>query len=223
MKVAAKSTSARISPPSLIPPGRAGVSLNAKMVDFAIHIEPSNHMQDAIHTLAQQSSEPFSANHTSYAPLRSRPIGISIETKLTGEKWEDAMIQIEIWAAAHFTKLEELVRDAARNNDLSKAEAEEDEDSSGEGGAEDYSPATLPFLPFVVVQGHDWNFLAATRDKGKRTCLYHKVTFGSTTSLLGAYQVICTIQLLAAWVRDSYTSWFEKACLYLPAESTSRP
>jgi hypothetical protein len=170
------------------------------MIDFAIHIEPSTRIQDAIQSLAQRrSSEYFSASHTSYAPLQSRPIGISIETKLTGEKWEDAMLQIEIWAAAHFSKLEELVRDVA---------LEDDEDKATEA-------QPLPFLPMIVVQGHDWNFLAAVRNVGKRTCVYHKVTFGSTNSLLRVYQVVCTVQLLAAWVRDSYTPWFERACLRL--------
>jgi hypothetical protein len=174
------------------------------MVDFAIHIEPSFRVQEAIQSLAQRcSSEYFSVSHTSYAPLQSRPIGISIETKLTGEKWEDAMLQIEIWAAAHFSKLEELMRDAA---------IEDDEDETTEA-------PSLPFLPMIVVQGHDWNFLAAVRNAGKRTCVYHKVTFGSTNSLLGVYQVVCTVQLLAAWVRDSYTAWFERACLRLRVDA----
>ena len=28
---------------------------------------------------------------------------------------------------------------------------------------------SLPFLPIIIVLGHDWNFLAAIREPGKQT------------------------------------------------------
>ncbi|KAF2416326.1 hypothetical protein EJ08DRAFT_703686 [Tothia fuscella] len=221
------STSARIFP-SLIPPGRAGTSLDAKMIDFAIHMEPNPRFNSALHVLAQRSSplEPFSTNCTPYAPLCARPIGVSIETKLTGEKWEDVLLQVEVWAASSFVRMEHLVADCAAAHggggggyDGEDKDKDEDEDEDED---KDQVGSNLPFLPILIIQGHDWNFLAAVRqtsmDGDKRitkTCVYHKVAFGSTTSLLGVYQVICTIQLLATWVRDDYTPWFESRCLGL--------
>ena len=61
------------------------------MVDFVIHIEPSHRFQMAIHERAQLSEKPISVNHTLHDPLWTRPIGVSIETKHTGENWADAM------------------------------------------------------------------------------------------------------------------------------------
>lgn len=150
------STSARISPSSLIPPGQAGTALNSKMVDFAIHIEPSDRFRKAVHERAQLSPTPMSVNHTLDESLRWRPIGVSIETKHTGRNWDDAMAQVGIWTAAQFTKLEELAKEA-------------DEISETHGSLRAGPGVQLPFLPIVIVQGHDWNFLAAVRDPGKQT------------------------------------------------------
>lgn len=150
------STSARISPPSLIPPGQAGTVLNSKMVDFAIHIEPSERFRRALRERAQRSALPMSANHTLHEPLRWRPIGVSIETKHTGQNWDEAITQVGIWTAAQLTKLEELIKEASEIAD------ERGEASQG-------LEVSLPFLPIIIVLGHDWNFLAAIREPGKQT------------------------------------------------------
>lgn len=76
---------------------------------------------------------------------------MSIETKLTGQNWDQAMLQVGIWAAAQFTKLEQLVTET---NEIS---------------GKDEVVRELPFLPLIIIQGHDWNFLAAIRDPGKQT------------------------------------------------------
>lgn len=221
------STTARISPTSLIPSGQAGVALKSKMVDFAIHVEPSDRFRMAVRERAQLSTASMSVNNTLHEPLRCCPIGVSIETKLTGENWDEAMAQVGIWTAAQFNKLEELI-------------AEADKISDQQGFSRDKSEPSLPFLPIIIVQGHDWHFLVAVRNPGQQTVsvqiqsffyirsivdaiqrLYHKITFGSTASPLGVYQVIVTIQLLACWVRDHFTEWFERSCLNLPKEAVS--
>ncbi|KAF2835302.1 hypothetical protein M501DRAFT_1044332 [Patellaria atrata CBS 101060] len=78
-------TSTWISPPSLNSPGQAGTMLNFKMVNFAIHIEPSECFRKALRERAQRSALPMSANHTLHEPLRWRPICVSIETKHTSQ------------------------------------------------------------------------------------------------------------------------------------------
>ena len=188
------------------------------MVDFAIHVEPSDRFRMAVHERAQFSTRSMSVNHTLHEPLRWCPIGVSIETKLTGQNWDEAMAQMGVWTAAQFNKLEELITEA-------------DELSEQQGISRDKTEFSLPFLPIIIVQGHHWHFLAAIRTPGQQTVsvqsrsceqflikyqrLYHEVAFGSTASPLGVYQVIVTIQLLVNWVRDHFTEWFERWCLNL--------
>lgn len=126
------------------------------MVDFAIHIEPSDRFRKAIYDRAQLSVLPMSVNHTLHDPLCWRPIGVSIETKHTGQNWDEAMAQVGIWTAAQFTKLEELVKEA-------------DEIIGGHGVLWDELEVRLPFLPIIIIQGHDWNFLTAIRGPHKQT------------------------------------------------------
>lgn len=71
---------------------------------------------------------------------------MSIETKLTGRDWDSAKIQMSIWVTAQLNKLELLVA----------------QDGGGLPG--------LPFLPLIVIQGHEWYFLAATRSKRETVC-----------------------------------------------------
>jgi len=71
-----------------------------------------------------------SVNHTYHAPLRTKPVSVNIETKLTGQHWNSAVVQLGIWMAARFKKLGQIVAEA--NGDL----------------------ASLPFLPAIVIQGH---------------------------------------------------------------------
>jgi len=116
------------------------------MVDFAIHIEPDTAMINAMRIIAAHHPlDTASVNHTYHAPLRTKPISVNIETKLTGQHWNSAVVQLGVWMAAQFKKLEQMVTEA--NGELS----------------------SLPFLPAIVIQGHDWNFLAVTLDKDRRT------------------------------------------------------
>ena len=150
------STSARIQPTSLIPPGKAGTAINSKMVDFVIHVEPSDRFSKAVHARAQLKPKQMSVNHTFHEPLCSSPIGVSIETKHTGQNWNDAMMQVGVWVAAQFARMEQLVSEA---NEISEKAKDVRDDPKNQ----------LPFLPIIIIQGHDWHFLAAIRDPGKQT------------------------------------------------------
>ncbi|UPL02786.1 hypothetical protein LCI18_013720 [Fusarium solani-melongenae] len=106
-------------------------------------------------------------NHTDYYPLRDRPIALSIETKRTGEGWDGATLQLSVWQAAHWRLLDLL------NSDR------EDE------------PAPLPgFLPGIIIQGHGWYLVLATRENMKTVC-WNKINIGSTDSVIRVYQTIC--------------------------------
>jgi hypothetical protein len=112
------------------------------MVDLAVYIESDNESNNSLRELAAQ--DPFdtvSWNQTYYPPLQKRPLAISFETKLTGRDYDSAKTQLSIWVAAQLNKIEQLLPQG----------------SQGLCG--------LPFLPLIVIQGHDWYFLAATRNE----------------------------------------------------------
>ncbi|OCL09823.1 hypothetical protein AOQ84DRAFT_220341 [Glonium stellatum] len=177
-------TAAQISPKSLLPSTKSGHNVESKMIDFAIHLEPEAVFADVMRKLTVTRPTPLiSLNQTHHPSLRYTPISVSIETKLTGQDWTKAEVQVGIWVAAQFKKLEE--------------------DSAALGG-EALAP---PFLPIIIVQGHSWNFLAATRGPGPQTNIWSNVTVGSTESALGVYKIVAALQLLAQWSDTVYRGW----------------
>lgn len=128
-------------------------------------------------------------NHTDFAPFRNRPIAVSIETKMRGgAQPATAELQLGIWHSAQWKLLEDLV---ARS-----------------GGSFD----GLPFLPAVVVQGHEWSFAATTREE-RHTVLWLERGFGSSSSLLGVYKTVWGLQRLTQWASDVYWPWFKRNAL----------
>lgn len=148
---------------------------------------------------ARHPDETASVNHSWHAPLRTGPISVNIVTKLTGEGWDTAVVQLGTWVAAHFTKLEHLIHDF-------------------DGDADQ-----MPFLPLIIVQGHDWYFLAASRGKYGQTNIWLNEGIGSTSNALGVYQIITTIQYLARWTETVYRPWFYTNALGMQLRGTEAP
>ncbi|KAF2835750.1 hypothetical protein M501DRAFT_1019737 [Patellaria atrata CBS 101060] len=197
-------TVAKIAPTRLIPRLGEDTPLPAKMVDFAIHIEPPERLKELIEEHRRGKMD-TSINHTLYGPLCARPIGVNIETKRTGEDLEDAKYKLQIWCASQYAKMDELM-------ERWKAVKGDDTD----GGNEDAGAKKLELPPLynIIVQGHDWSFLIAVRHINKRdqkeTILYSTFQFGHTRNLLGLYQIITTLQTLAEKVRETLVPWYEK-------------
>lgn len=167
-----------------------------KRVDFCFLVEPIQGTPAADYLSKKSQLSPHgSINHTDFAPLRACPISVSIETKLTGENWQSAMAQQTVWLSAHWNRLDRLTNDSQPARD------------------------ELCFLPAIIVQGHDWTFLAATRGElideiGRRqTIIWHKLAFGSTDGLKGICQIIKVLQRLAQWSERTYWPWFRKFAL----------
>lgn len=164
-----------------------------KRVDLCLYIQPDepSELSSLLYQVAQTSLH-LSINHTDYAPLINCPLSLSIETKRTGEDWQAALTQTSIWLSAHWKRLQELTR------------------ASGGTGS-------LAFLPAIIVQGHDWSFVAATQDEvdglNGETVLWSKVPFGSTDGIQGICQIIVVLQLLASWSATTYWPWFEDKVL----------
>ncbi|KAF4986695.1 hypothetical protein FDECE_15821 [Fusarium decemcellulare] len=166
----------------------------AKMIDFGIYIsleaENSSEVIDAVENLRR--ALPCNViNHTDFDCLRNRPLAVSIETKKRNSiSPEAAEIQLGTWHAAQWKFLEDLVKRSRGSFD------------------------GLPFLPAVIVNGHEWSFAATTKE-GQKTILWLEKGFGSTSSSLGVFKVVWGLQRLAKWVREVYWPWYKTNALGL--------
>ncbi|KAM6506443.1 hypothetical protein FSOLCH5_013424 [Fusarium solani] len=162
----------------------------AKMVDYCVYFDPKADpvASEAIQTL-RRSLVSQVINHSDFQPFRKRPIAISIETKSRDRtRPEVAALQIGTWHSAQWRFLEHLVNRS--------------------GGSFD----GLPFLPAVLVHGHDWSFAATTRE-GRKTVLWLQHPFGSSSDVVGVYKTVWCLQRLAQWAAEVYWPWFRENCL----------
>jgi hypothetical protein len=130
----------------LNPASQDGQPIRSKMVDFAIVLRPNEKLASALPLTGRYIDGGVrSFNHTRHGPLTNKPIVISIETKSEGESLQEAEIQLAVWAAAHLSRLRDLL-------DESKAETTD-----------------LPWLPLLIAQGPQWYFLFASRSAAGTT------------------------------------------------------
>ncbi|GAP87518.1 putative methyltransferase type 11 [Rosellinia necatrix] len=161
---------------------------DAKMVDYCFFIDPSG---DDVQRIDEIREAREYINHTDYHPLRRRPIVLSAASTEPGEGYKDAQIQLGVWQAAQWALLENLLKSSATQ------------------------AALIPFLPALIIQGHEWSFAATTRS-GRHTILWVGQAIGSTNSVLGVFQIIHALQYIAAWIRDTYWHWYRRAILQIP-------
>lgn len=147
------STTAGIIKEYLVP------SLLPKKVDFCIVLDPRSSPDEKDKAMADRIDQrrrtcPLtSINHTDLDSLISRPIVVSIETKRDGGSLEQAQPQAGTWQSAHWNVLARLV--AGDGPDGTR------ELSSGSDGPDPLD--ALPFLPAIIIQGHEWSLAATTR------------------------------------------------------------
>ncbi|KAI8648697.1 hypothetical protein NCS57_01481900 [Fusarium keratoplasticum] len=165
-------------------------------VDYAIFInpildtaEPTN-TQRAVQHLQRHSPE-SSVNHTGFSLLRDRPIAISIETKRYGGQERKAEFQLGIWLAAQWKLLAEQ--------------------AAPEGLRE------LPFIPGIIVNGHEWKMVAATYADGK-TKLWTNQEFGTTRSVLRTFQIVAALRRLRKWSLEEYWPWYKRYVLKIGSD-----
>jgi hypothetical protein len=137
------SVHATIGPRSLIP--ETGDDLSGKLVDFAMVLSTNKKLKAAMDSLPPPCNRGCkSLNHTQFEALRLTPIVISIETKPEQGDVSGGCTQLAVWAAAHLTRLEELIK-------LFKSDAE------------------LPWLPLLIVHASKWSLLFAQRKSDGET------------------------------------------------------
>ncbi|KAF4985465.1 hypothetical protein FDECE_16542 [Fusarium decemcellulare] len=184
----------------------------SKKVDFCMYIDPKSDKSPKIRETIRALTNVLpmgSFNHTNLSPLSDRPIAVSIETKKTGEGWDNAQLQMEVWMAAHWQFLRKLLQ--------LRSLAAERVSSLGQV-AETHSPEIweLPeFIPGIIIQGHDWH-LVITTPEGERTIFWHKENFGQTSKSKGIYTIIHNLQLLRKWAQDEYWKWMRELLLRWP-------
>lgn len=151
-----------------------------KGVDFCIVIDPAHSdVKGRVDRLRKtRSDQDYSINHCTQRQLASRPIAVSIETKREDTRLVEAELQIGTWHAAQWKHLSELVVQAEERRQVDLlTHGDEGDVQPPQLGAGDRTGlvdrlsratlARLPFLPAVVVQGHDWYFAASTREGDK--------------------------------------------------------
>lgn len=171
-----------------------GDLFSARLVDFALTLEPEGPDQAAItHLLASQATPLRYLNQTTYGPLRFRPGPIAIETKAAAAS-ETGESQLAIWTKAWRTRMGLL-------------------------GA-----THIPFQPLVRVYDHVWVVLFAWDDdnatdalaqdeKGDRLVLLGELQIGDTRSILGVYKILKAIRQLATWLESDFYKWFSHEIL----------
>ena len=103
------------------------------MVDYAIclEIDQTEPLFNRMRTAMQfEPPESQYINHTSFEPVRFRPIAVSIETKVSGNEAE-ATTQLSVWMIAHFKRLQKIL-------ERSKVQSE------------------MIVLPLIHIQEHEW-------------------------------------------------------------------
>ncbi|KAI1421191.1 hypothetical protein F5Y12DRAFT_769074 [Xylaria sp. FL1777] len=159
----------------------------AHKVDFAVALAPGRSVPERTVADLIEARREFmpglSINHTDYAPLLHRPIAISVETKRTNDDFEKARVQLMVWLAAQWKKIESVT---------------------------DRPP---DILPAIIIQGHDWYLVASTRAGNGKKLLWCKHEFGSTSTALGIYKIAWTLRYLSRWAINIYWSWFKGAYL----------
>lgn len=179
--VSSRSTSSTTASSNNNDPVAAG-----RMVDFGFFMETkSTQLEQVISALTLQSAH-HSVNHSNYSPLRSLPLGVSIETKSPGAT-EKGLIQLAIWTAAWFQRMEHWLQSSTYRQTKF---------------------AMLQAVPAVLVNGHSWRLLFFC-NRGDYFACVGEIPMGETTTLTGTYKVLAVLRLLVRWVDKDLREWFE--------------
>ncbi|KAF5964754.1 hypothetical protein FBULB1_12621 [Fusarium bulbicola] len=158
----------------------------SKMVDFCVFYGPEegSEAEQAIEEICR-TRPAQSINHTDLGYLCKRPIALSIETKRPNLELDNATLQMGTWQSAQWRSLQYK-----------------------------RSPSFRPFdfLPGIIVQGHDWKFVASILGKTKPVLLM-EVRLGGTDSVLAIYSLISGLRRLRRWIMEDYWPTFVSSVL----------
>ncbi|UPK92542.1 hypothetical protein LCI18_003477 [Fusarium solani-melongenae] len=159
----------------------------ATKVDYVLYLDADAEDTCTSDAIAKLEETAGSVNHTAFTPLASHPISLSIETERHGGDGRRADVQMAAWQAAQWSFLEAHAGGAVKN---------------------------LTFLPGVIVQGHEWKFVATTR-KDNKTTLWSSHQFRITMTLVGVFQIMAGMRRLRRWSVEVFWPWYKKHALHL--------
>lgn len=126
-----------------IPQHTSGSNLEAKMVDFCMTLSSPAVQRGARAMLSREGREARSVNHTAYAPVCLRPIGVSIETKTPDGSVDEGKAQLSVWAAAYLLRVQSAIQTTAAMTTSQDRRAP-------------VAPTDIPPLPMLLVSGSVW-------------------------------------------------------------------
>ncbi|KPM42798.1 hypothetical protein AK830_g3733 [Neonectria ditissima] len=162
-------------------------SITSTKVDYVLYLDADEQDASISDALAKLEEREGSVNHTAFTPLGRHPISISIETKRHDGDGRRADIQLAAWQAAQWSFLEAQAGDKVNR---------------------------LAFLPGIIVQGHEWKFVATTR-RDCKTTLWSSHQFGTTMTLVGVFQIMAGLRRLRRWSTEVFWPWYKSYVLGL--------
>ncbi|KAH7136971.1 hypothetical protein B0J13DRAFT_560317 [Dactylonectria estremocensis] len=159
--------------------------MTSTKVDYVLYLDAGDEDASTRNALAKLEETEGSVNHTAFTPLAQYPIFLSIETKRHGGDGRRADVQMAAWQAAQWSFLES---------------------QAGDGINE------LAFLPGIIVQGHEWKFIATTQ-KDLKTTLWSSHQFGTTMTLVGVFQIMAGLRRLRRWSVEVFWPWYKRHVL----------
>lgn len=67
----------------------------------------------------------------------------------------------------------------------------------------------IEFPSAIIVQGHEWRFVASVLDSYNKSWLLEEVKLGGTDSEIGIYALVLTLQHLRKWMIEDYWPAFK--------------
>ena len=76
-------------------------------------------------------------------------------------------------------------------------------DEGSEDPHEESRLSKLPFLPRILIQGHEWKLVLFTHNNDK-TLLWSSLPFSSTQNILGVFKILTGLAILRRWAIKEY-------------------
>ncbi|KAL5113179.1 hypothetical protein ACEQ8H_008957 [Pleosporales sp. CAS-2024a] len=175
--------SAKVAPLSLAretPPKR--------VVDYVLCLKPNTTIETAFRSLKPlPGGVNKSWNHVLHTEgVRKNPIVINIETKNPMSSWAEGKPQIGIWTDAWLRRCELLWQ---------------------EGRDTGARLSAWPVIPILIVQGHEWHLLIATKsDQG--LLFREQIPIGSTRTCFDMLKIVAILHWLFQWAETTWRPWF---------------
>ncbi|KAI1278167.1 hypothetical protein F5Y07DRAFT_68015 [Xylaria sp. FL0933] len=171
-------------------------SPDSKLIDYAMVLKPEEPVKPlqpgqldldrVVNFLDELELQCF--NQSNYDPLIDMPSGVFIETKVKGQKLDEAKTQLGMWLASWYGR-------------ISQFPCLSDE--------EDALPS--PVIPVLIVESEIWNLYFAF-DTTSQYEVCGPIKIGSTDELDGAYRVLAVLRIIAQWMATDFLDWVEQ-CL----------